>query len=288
MNKIAVIGLGKLGSHLYYALKKTGKYSLKRVPKNLSGRNYRTIIDNAGIIFICVQDSKISAAAKILAGDKINLKGKLIFHTSGSLTSEELHALKQKGAVTASFHPVQTFESVTGKDKERFRNIYVALEGSKPAVRYGKQLAVSMGAKPLVISKKEKVYHHICCVIASNFLTSLMSQIEKIGAKKIRINGFKKLSFFNIYKPLAIQTLNNIAGKGALSSLTGPIERNDLGTIAKHVDALKLLPDDLLGLYQLMGIETVKLALEKKSIGLKEAKRIQNAFNKLVKINKIA
>lgn len=287
MESIVIIGFGKVGSHLYYALKKTGKYRLSRVDTRHSLRNSSSIINKAGIIFICVQDSSISSTAKKLAGIKKGFEGKIIFHTSGSMTSEELLPLNKREAFTASFHPVQTFEAETKKDRGRLSNIYIAIEGSKQAITKGKLLAKSLGAFPFIISKKDKVYHHICCVIASNFLTALIGNIGQIGAKKIRINGFKNLSFFNIYKPLAVQTLKNIAAKGASKSLTGPVERNDLKTITKHIAALRSLPEDLLSIYSLLGIETVKLALKKKSISPKEAKTLLNTFNKYIKINKI-
>ena len=196
--------------------------------------------------------------------------------------------LSKKGADTGSFHPVQTFEKVINKYSRRFKGIYIALEGNLKAVKKGMQISKSIGAKPFVISKENKIYHHICCVFASNFLAVLMRQIEKTGSKKIRINGFKNLSFFSIYKPLASQTLDNIAVKGAVKSLSGPVERNDLDTILHHIKALNNKHDDVLSIYLLMGIETVKLALEKKTLTPKEAKKILKSFYKYRKINKIS
>ncbi len=292
MDKVIIIGYGKLGSHLYFALRKSRKVKITGIVKSAKSRLSKAMVNNSDIIFITTQDSNIKKAVKSLAQRQFNLNGKFIFHTSGSLTSDELSLLAPKGAFTGSFHPVQTFESPAKKDHGRFKNIYIAIEGSGKAVTKAKQLAEYFGSKVIVLSKENKVYHHICCVIASNFMTTLMSQIEKIGGimldskagKQIRKNGFNNLSFFNIYKPLAGQTLENIAGKGAVKSLTGPIERNDQETIIKHLNTMS---GELLPIYILMGIETVKLSLEKKSISLKDAKDILKTFDKSLKINKI-
>lgn len=284
MEKVLIIGYGKLGSHIYYALKKERLFKVTGIVKNSGSRTSEQSVKNADIIFITSQDSKIKDVVKTLSSKQYNLNKKFVFHTSGSLTSDELIPLAKKGASIASFHPVQTFESMAKKDSGRFKNIFIAIEGNNKAVIKAKQVSGRLGSKNIVIAKENKVYHHICCVIASNFMTTLMSQIEYIGSKKIQKNGFKNLSFFNIYKPLASQTLENIAAKGAVKSLTGPIERNDINTLENH---LKTISSELLSMYLLMGIETVKLSLKKKSIDTKEAEKILKTFDKFIKINKI-
>lgn len=287
MDKAIIIGYGKLGSHLYYSLKKMSGIKIIGIVKNSKQTYSKKLIDNANIIFITTQDSKIKNAVKSLSS--FDLSSKIIFHSSGSLTSDELTPLSSKGADTGSFHPVQTFESVATRDEQRFRHIYIALEGSVKAVNKGKHIAKKLGAKSFVLLKENKPLHHICCVIASNFMASLVRQIEYLGeeikrnslGKKIQNNGFNNLSFFNIYKPLAEQTLNNISVKGAIKSLTGPIERNDLETITGH---LKNLPEEFISMYIFMGIETVKLSLEKKSILPHQAEKILKTFDKYLKI----
>ncbi len=286
MENILIIGYGKLGSHLYYVLKNAGKGYAVSVVKNrkaLAG-NISKLIDNADIIFICVQDSKIHEAVSLIESAKVTLKGKYIFHTSGALTSNELSPLSKKGALTASFHPVQTFERKALKYNNRFNSIYIALEGNKTAVRKAALLARKIKALSFTIKKENKVYHHICCVMASNYLTVLNSKIEEAGSKKIQINGFNKLKFFNIYMPLAQQTLRNISTSGPKAALTGPIERNDVSTLESHLEALSIVGKDILYYYVLMGIETVKLALKKKSINKPEANKIYKLFSKYIKL----
>lgn len=277
--KILIIGFGKLGSNLYYALK--GKKGIQLTAVRSSHEKISAeSIEAADMIFICTRDSQIPAAVKQIASSGASLKKKIIFHTSGSLTSDELKVLRAKGALTGSFHPVQTFEKRVRKDAGRFKEIYIALEAVPAAKKAGERISRILGAKAFALKKENKVYHHICCVIASNFLAALNRQIEKIISKKIRINGFKKLSFFNIYMPLAMQSLKNIAKSGTINSLTGPFERNDMITIEKHLKALSRGSKDVLSVYLLMGIETVKLSLEKKSLSHGDSVKIMKLLSK--------
>ena len=287
MDKILIIGYGKLGSHLFYALKDSPGIEISGIFKNSRSRYNPAVVKNSGIIFICVQDSKINRVVKKLLSLKISLKNKHIFHTSGSLNSGELKDLAVKGALTASFHPVQTFEKPALKTGSRFSDIYAAIEGKQRPLNKARKIAKKLGSKPFVLTKENKVFHHLCCVMSSNFLCALARNIEKTGAEKIQKNGFNKTSFFNIYMPLAEQTLKNIAEYGAARSLSGPIERNDVNTIIKHLGALKEEHSDIYAVYILMGIETVNLALEKKSITIKEAENILKLFSKHLNINKI-
>lgn len=281
---ILIIGYGKLGSHLFHELKHTRKYSSIAAIKErkLTVNKYNRFVEASGIIFLCVQDSKISAAVKRLQQVDVSLKNKFIFHTSGALTSDELSALAAKGAVTGSFHPVQSFAGKVTAKAGSFKNIYIAAEGKPKALKKMKELARALQAIPFEIKKQNKIYHHICCVMSSNFLAVLNGKISDAGLKRIQINGFKNRTFFNIYMPLALQTLKNVVDSGPVGALTGPIERNDITTVKAHLDALKKSNKDLLTYYILMGIETVKLALKKKSIRKIDANNIYKLFSNYI------
>ena len=293
MKNILITGYGKTGSHLYHALKKTGKYGLsvikdkKEFTRRLKTTGHKnkcaaSFIGKADIIFICVKDSQITGAAEMISQSGAALKNKIIFHTSGALTAAELRLLKKHGAVTGSFHPVQSFAKTAGKFSGTFNGIYIALEGDAAAVKAGEGLAKTLGSNSIVLNEQGKIYHHICCVMSSNYLAALNYKVEETGLKRIRKNGFNKTTFLNIYKPLAVQTLENGALHGAAGSLTGPIERFDLATIKAHLDALKKVNKGLLMFYILMGIETIKPALKKKSINNKQSAELYKLFSNYI------
>jgi predicted short-subunit dehydrogenase-like oxidoreductase (DUF2520 family) len=284
MINVCIIGFGRVGSHLYYALKKTGKFKIQRILKNSGFKYYHSALSKSNLIFICTGDKNISKAVLKLHQSGINLEDKIIFHTSGAKNSEALSALKKEGVITGSFHPVQTFVRAAKKYSGSFNNIFIAVEGNAGAVKTGFKIAQLIKSKPFELSKKQKVFHHICCVISSNYIVTLMNQAEgayrKSTGKKILKNGFNNINFFDIYKPLVEQTLRNLFKNGSISSLTGPIERNDADTLELHLKSMNRSAPEILPAYIIMGIETVKLALKKKSLSKASALNLIKLLNK--------
>ncbi|MGH2574200.1 MAG: Rossmann-like and DUF2520 domain-containing protein [Ignavibacteria bacterium] len=278
MTKVTIIGFGNLGSHLFYALKKSGKYSINYTVKNSKVKINKEKINQSDIIFITTQDSKIKKVVNQLKGKSINLRNKFVFHTSGALASDILYPLRPGGCYAGSFHPVQTFQSPAKNYSRLFENIFIAAEGDQLALKKATYIIKSIRAKPLILSKENKILHHICCVIASNYLVTLIRHITNF--KKILKNGFKNRRFFSIYEPLTSQTLKNIKSRGILNSLTGPVERNDKETIKLHLRTLEKKMPSLLNFYSYLGIETAELALQKGSLNKKSFLAITNLFKK--------
>jgi predicted short-subunit dehydrogenase-like oxidoreductase (DUF2520 family) len=195
------------------------------------------------------------------------------------LTSDILKPLKERGAETGSFHPVQTFEARAkgSADANRLIGICTVLEGSKRACGAGAKIAKETGSVPLIINKHDKVIHHICCVMASNYLISIIAKFEEL-VKKIPKIGFKKHSFFSIYEPLMRQTIENVKKKGAMKSLTGPIERNDTATIRLHLRELEKKMPEMVSFYKVLGRETLKLAKRKGSMTRKGYDELVRSF----------
>lgn len=288
MIQIAIIGFGKLGSHLYHSLIRTRKFEVRPVIRHSSTKMDAKDFNKCRTIFICTEDSAIASTAASMLEKKIDLKDKYIFHTSGAHSSDLLLPLKKAGAFIGSFHPVQTFDSTASRFSGRFKNIYIVLEGSPGCIHEGRSIAKALGSRVLELSRENKVLHHICCVFASNYLASHFSQVEKISriirkmdqSKKRLKNGFNNLNFFDIYKPLTEQTLNNIREKGIINSLTGPIERNDTVTVQLHLETLAKDLREVLPFYVLMGIEAIELAVRKKSLNQFEANKLMELMNR--------
>lgn len=101
MDKIVIIGYGKLGSHLYFGLKNKAKTI--GVIKNSNSLYDSRVIKKSSVIIICTQDSGINTAVKRLISANECFRGKYVFHTSGSLDSVELKPLKKTGALFDTF-----------------------------------------------------------------------------------------------------------------------------------------------------------------------------------------
>jgi predicted short-subunit dehydrogenase-like oxidoreductase (DUF2520 family) len=255
--KFSIIGAGNLGTRLIHALlaapaeggdgDNERRYELKHLYKKSKYDYYSSsivndiepVIQEADIIFICTQESKIQAAVEEAAAAS-NPNGKIFFHTSNCLTSDELLPLKLKGAHIASFSPLQTFPAIEpGKEIELnpFKGIYFLAEGDNEALQAAREIAGDLGSKMLIVNKDKKIYYHIAAVCASNFLIAILKlaerQLHKAGEPAQPAPGIE------ILFPLIRQTLENVASRGVDESLTGPFKRKEKAIIRKHLEELE-------------------------------------------------
>lgn len=272
---ITLIGYGRLGSCLASQLIKSRaglKYIVSPEVSNKGKfRNKLTkeIVSESDVIIICVQDKNIGTVVRNISDLKVSLNGKIIFHTSGIQTSDELKSLK--GAYIGSFHPAQTF---TKKSTHRnlFEGIYIALEGTEKFLSYAEKLTVKLGAKYFVIKKDKKIVYHLLCVLVSNYMLTYFSFMENLAVKSDLPENW-----FEILNPLLQETLTNIKGKNIYKSLTGPITRFDLDTIEKHIKSIKQ-NKSLYQLYKIFGSEASEIALKNGDISKQQYKELKNIF----------
>jgi len=247
--EIAIVGAGKFANSLASALVKCGfnieiiisqtlrsahtladKLSVKKFSIDLSSLSNKT-----NLVFICVPDDKIKKVSEKISTLKLQFRKIIFVHTSGSKTSDELVSLKQKGALTASFHLMQTFPSKKIVD---LKSTFTAIESKSVSVQNELlQLAYSLSLNPMVISSRDKILYHIGGVFAANFLAANFLSAQKIFPGKLK----KQLS--QILIPISESTLSNISKYSPSNSISGPIDRGDLMTIKNHVDTLKLKCD---------------------------------------------
>jgi predicted short-subunit dehydrogenase-like oxidoreductase (DUF2520 family) len=263
-----IIGCGRVGRALSIALKNSG-YSLSVLmdknrkvvdfmralfPESLVTADYKDW-PHFDVLFIAVNDDYITTTGQELADSTIEFGKSIVAHTSGVLTSESLSPLERRGVKIASMHPVQTFSGAQN-DTYKLRNSFFALEGKAEAINVLQGVIADIGGKSFVISPDFKPTHHLACVLASNYVITLMnmavSLFEPLEIPKHQIKS--------ILLPLMKNAVENISNQEMSSALTGPISRGDLQTVEKHINLLQTNNSDLLKLYADLGLETVKLA----------------------------
>ena len=248
---ISIVGPGNLGSALATELARIG-YSVRQIVsrRNSAGLSVaratarrvkaqhvflgEAILDS-DIVWITVPDDAIAQVARQLAATQ-SWKGKIILHPSGALTSDELSALKKKGAAVASAHPMMTF--VQGR-RPRWDGVPFDIEGDDVAVRAAHQIASELGASPFILKKKLKTLYHAFGSFASPLVIALMSTMEQVAeAAGVPPAQAKKMIW-----PLLCQTLDNYMKRDAANAFSGPLVRGDVQTVRKHLAELKLTPE---------------------------------------------
>jgi predicted short-subunit dehydrogenase-like oxidoreductase (DUF2520 family) len=269
MTEIAIIGAGRLGTSLGRALAKKG-HRIKALScrRKKSAEESRAIIgqgraltDNAaaartaGVLFLCVPDEALPAVTSQLAPSRVDWPGKMIFHTSGLLPARVLKPLQEKGALAASFHPIQSFSSKTVRPAF-FRGVSVGLEGDRKAVALARTFVRQLGGHALLISEEAKPFYHAAFSFASNFLVILLDTAAHL-LKEAKIPEEKRL---RLMLPLLQGTLHNVKEFDTKGALTGPLMRGDAASVKSHLDALKRWPryEEAYRMLSLVGLEMAK------------------------------
>lgn len=243
--KIAIIGLGRLGTVLAHALNNSG-YPISEVVTRAHARNRLTptlkakLLSHpsplqARVIWFCVPDSEIVHAARSWS-HATEWKGRVAFHASGALTSDELDALRKRGAAVASVHPHMTF--VSGATPS-LKGVPFAVEGDPAAVRMAKRIVRNLGGQVFVISKEHKPAYHAWGAFTSPLLVALLVTAEQVA----ELAGVSAKSARKRMLPILHQTLQNYAALGPAAASSGPIVRGDAEVVRKHLQILQKTPD---------------------------------------------
>jgi predicted short-subunit dehydrogenase-like oxidoreductase (DUF2520 family) len=105
-------------------------------------------------------------------------------------------------------------------------------------------LEVSAGGKPA---------YHAAAVLASNYVVALLAAAERLLADA----GVPGEGGRAALAALAAGAVANVAERGPVAALTGPIARGDADTVRRHL--ARLSPEDR-SLYCVLARETVELA----------------------------
>ena len=173
------------------------------------------------VVWITVPDDAIAGVARVLARSQ-EWKGKVVFHSSGALTSDELAPLREKGARVASVHPMMTF--VRGVAPQ-MAGVAFAAEGDAAAVRVAKSIVERLGADALSIKKENKVLYHVFGSFASPLVIALMASLERVAvAAGIRRQDIKPIMVSEARCGRGVQRAISPARRGDGAQASGGIE----------------------------------------------------------------
>ena len=264
--RITIVGAGNLGTALAMCLHRAG-YVIDQVVFRNSGASRRRAaalakrvgaraVDvaratiDSDVVWLCVPDDAVAKVERSLA-QKSDWKGKVALHSSGALASDEMAALRRRGALAASVHPLMTFVagsrqaglsrtglSHTGSQPS-LAGVPFAIEGDAPAVRASRAIVKELGGKAYTIRRQDKVAYHAWGTFASPLLTALLATTEHVAAAA----GLNRREAKRRMLPILQQTLANYVALDAAGAFSGPIVRGDVKTIRRHLRVLRKVPE---------------------------------------------
>lgn len=206
------------------------------------------------VIFITVPDRCIYDVYLTLK--KCEIKDKILCHCSGSLSAEVFEDIEQVGAYGYSVHPIFAVSDKLNSYKE-ISKAFFTVEGDERKMPVIQEIFDRIGNPFQIISAENKHKYHASLVMSSNLVIGLY----RIALSLLEECGFSHFAAEEALKPLFLNNAENLCQKGIVNALTGPIDRNDVDTVKKHLSALD--DENAWMVYQSLSKELINIAKEK-------------------------
>ena len=265
ISNIGIIGAGKVGTSLgayligkgvvvtgFFDISKQQALSAAERTKTRCYATLKELLASNEVVLITVPDDLISCVWEDCRRHPI--EGKCFLHCSGVLGSNVFSGHAEAGVHVGSLHPVC---AVSSRDSEAvFSGKFFVLEGDQTGLEMLKSLMTTMGNDYRVIPTEQKTRYHAAAAAASNLFCALADMAESW----MRDCGFDAQSAHELLTPMMLGNMGNVAEQGAVAALTGPVERGDAGTVAKH---LAVLEGNDREIYKLLSLRLVAIAQQK-------------------------
>jgi predicted short-subunit dehydrogenase-like oxidoreductase (DUF2520 family) len=275
-----MIGAGRLGKNLARALCTAQLANLNSI-YNRSMQSAEQACKDIGVgtavdlltklppvdmTWITTNDDTIEFIVSELAKNSLLKPGGFIVHCSGALNSKLLNPLKAQGCYVASLHPLKAFKSGYLEDNA-FNEIDCILEGDWECCHWLKSTFELLGSRVTTINPNAKAIYHAAATIASNYLITLAASSEELLLQ----SGVAPEQARSMVCNLMQGNITNLRHTQCIThSLTGPLMRGDIKTIALHIRAIE--NPTLANLYKAAGLATLPFTTleEDKKIELRE------------------
>lgn len=224
MDKIAIVGTGNVGTHLYRAMCAHGLQV-----DIFKARGLKSFNNNYNMIIIATKDSFIEYTASEIGNLLPEFNG-IVIHCAGSISSDILSGyFKYYGVM----YPLQTFS----KDIpiKNYSEIPIFIEGNTELVKIKLlTIASKISHHVLPLDSERRLKLHIASVFISNFVNAIYLMAEEL------LND-SELSFDMMSKLIEQTTEKAIYYSPSLCQ-TGPAKRGDVEILEKHLHNLRKYP----------------------------------------------
>jgi predicted short-subunit dehydrogenase-like oxidoreductase (DUF2520 family) len=277
---IGIVGAGAVGTALGAALNRAG-WPVAAVASRDAGRRERfrslvpgargfaeanALLDEVELVILAVPDDAIP----VLAAALHLYSGQAMVHTSGALGAEVLEPAMAAGTQVGTFHPLVAFAD-TERAIAALHGATIAVEGDDQLASLLAEMAEAVGATAVRLAPGSKAAYHAAAVLAAGGFVALLDAIAELG----KVAGLDEAGSLAIYGGLIEQTLGNARALGIARALTGPITRGDVGTLRRHLAALRTHAPDVLPLYAAAAEREIALAEERGAVGPEVASRMR-------------
>lgn len=277
--KVGIISAGRVGTALGAALERAEHVvvacnAISAASRRLAERRLPEtpvmavpdVADNAELLLLAVPDSELRGLVGGLAATGAVRRGTIVVHTSGANGVAVLAPLAEQGCVPLAIHPAMTF---TGSDEDIARlpdTCFGITAADEIGYAVGQSLVLEIGGEPFRVREDARTLYHAALAHASNHIVTLVA--DALDALRAALSGQELLGqelvgdspgglAERIIGPLARAALENTLQHGQ-AALTGPVARGDAAAVARHLQALAEVNDQLAQAYCSASLRTAQ------------------------------
>lgn len=221
-----------------------------------------TVAEAADLILLAVPDTELpGVVARLAAGTGLR-PGTIVVHTAGALGTAVLRPLAGRGAIVAAVHPAMTFLGTTADTQRLASACFGITADDEIGDAVAASLVLEMGGTPVRIAESDRTLYHAALAHGANNLIALIvdavTSLEVAiagpdgqGAATATVDGGAAGLGAQILGPLVRASLDNVLAHGR-AALTGPVARGDTATVARHVDVLSEVHEQIGQSYRLL------------------------------------
>lgn len=267
--RIGFIGAGQLAVPLAMSLTRAGflvvgaasssQASAERlaagVPDARAFSSTQELVGASDLVVIAVPDDAIAPVARSLTWRK----QQYVLHCSGATEVSALAAAAEQGASVGGFHPLQTFTNAEAA-MQTLPGCTVGIEAEEQSLlNLLWSMAQALGCHPIRLPAGARALYHASGSFAGSFLVRLMNDALDLW----EAFDVDREQAFRALLPLTRGTVAALEANGPVKGLAGPIARADIGTVERHIAAVRENAPDLLPTY---------LDLARRSVAISQAK----------------
>ena len=269
--RVSVIGAGKVGTAVASVLLSHGYKVIKVCDLNGQNLERAARLTGAEATFDCIQaakdaeivmittpDDSIEGVCLNVAESDLDVTGKIFIHMSGAVPISALDSARERGATTLCVHPLQTFADLEGAIGSLPGSTF-AVTCSAEVEPWARGFVEDMDGSALLVKEGDKALYHAAAVVACNLLT----MVEYAAFEACLGLGFLEREATEAFMPLVRATIENIGRIGPAESLTGPLARGDVGTLAANLAALERFDPDISELYRSVSLYGLRLVVKR-------------------------
>lgn len=223
-----------------------GPSPVARLPRLLAELEER----GAWVLFLATPDDALAGIARRLS--RARWLPPVVAHLSGARGAEALEVLRGR-TTPAAFHPLAALDGETSIPE----GTLLAVDAGRAAVAQRlSSLATRLSLAPARIKPGEHARYHLGAVTSANLAVALLDE------------GIRHLVAAGVPEQLARVSLARLlesAARGAAArplpeSMTGPIARGDVSTVARHLEKLRDAREGSEALYRALSLRLVDIA----------------------------